>query len=468
MEINKFGGEDDENVRRKNSSLQRHNVQKGPKRKNTKHRLVKKFLGIVFSIVFLFLISVVLLAMGYNLVSEKDLEENQTNTENTTQNTDTNTQQEEEEPDVPVKTNVAVFGVDKGGTRTDVIFVVSFDSQTKKISIVSVPRDTRVKMTDEIIAGLEERDRYIPSGGVCKINEVHAYAGDGYRNEYSVMQLEDLLSIDIDYYVKVDTEGFRELVDAIGGVDFYVEERLYYNDPYQDLYIDLQPGMQHLDGDKAEQLVRFREGYAQKDLARIQVQQDFLKALLQKITSTSTILLNLPSLITTCYKYVETDFALSDALKYVQYIPDIDVSNMVTETIPGVGGAYFDHDPEGTRELVDRVFYSTAEDEPAQTEENQENGANGDSKQYSIEVANGGDVNGLAGRTADKLEADGYQVDLVTTYNGEREEQTRILVSETGMGEDLISYFEDARVEVAPSQLTDGTEIKIILGLGER
>ena len=178
------------------------------------------------------------------------------------------TKQEIPEPAKPI--NVAVFGVDNDGFRTDVNFVVSFNEDTKKIQFVSIPRDTRVVMTDEMIASLEERKKFVPyrNGvkGQCKLTEVHAYAGDDHRNEFSVAMLEDLLGIDIDYFVKIDLDAFHKIVDAVGGVDMEVEQRLYYNDPYQDLYIDLQPGYQHLDGNKAEQLVRFREGYAQKDL----------------------------------------------------------------------------------------------------------------------------------------------------------------------------------------------------------
>ncbi len=277
------------------------------------------------------------------------------------------------EPMEPV--NVAVFGVDKEGFRTDVNFIVSFHEDTKELHFVSVPRDTRVVMTEEMLKSLEERKKFIPYRnnvkGQCKLNEVHAYAGDGYRDEFSVTMLEDLLGIEIDYFVKIDLDAFHDIVDAVGGVDMEVEQRLYYSDPVQGLYIDLQPGYQHLDGDKAEQLVRFRESYAQKDLKRIQVQQDFMKALLEKVSSTSTILENLPSIAKVLFECVETDATLKDILKYVKYVKDIDVSSITMETIPGTGGSYFDHDEEGTKELVDRVFYGIVKEEE-QTEESDE------------------------------------------------------------------------------------------------
>lgn len=260
-------------------------------------------------------------------------------------------------------TNVAVFGVDKDGTRTDVIFVVSFNSETKKVNLLSIPRDTKVKMTDEMIESLEERNRsgFIPykdgQQGVCKINEVHAYAGDGYRNEFSMMMIEDLLGIKLDYYVKFTTETFKYVVDAIGGVDFEVADDMYYNDPEQGLYINLKSGYQHLDGAKAEQLVRYRAGYAAKDLKRITVQQDFMKALMKKVLNTQTITSNIKSLTKTVLSYVDTDISILDALKYVKYINYISVDDVSMETIPGEGGSYFTLDKKGTAEVVARLFY---------------------------------------------------------------------------------------------------------------
>ena len=296
--------------------------------------------------------------------------------------------QEIPEPAKPI--NVAVFGVDNDGFRSDVNFVVSFNEDTKKIQFVSVPRDTRVVMTDEMIASLEERKKFVPyrNGvkGQCKLTEVHAYAGDDHRNEFSVAMLEDLLGIDIDYFVKIDLDAFHEIVDAVGGVDMEVEQRLYYNDPYQNLYIDLQPGYQHLDGNKAELLVRFREGYAQKDLKRIQVQQDFMKALLEKVSSTSTILSNLPSIAQVLWDSIETDATLKDVLKYAKYIKDIDVNSITMETIPGTGGAYFDHDEQGTKELVDRVFYGVEnEQQPEQNSEVEEHNETEQSNEQELQ-----------------------------------------------------------------------------------
>ncbi len=257
--------------------------------------------------------------------------------------------------------NIALLGTDGDGFRTDVNMVASLNLTTKEVHLISVPRDTRVVMTDDMIAYLEKNDRTIPQAngvyGQCKLTEVHAYAGEGNRSTFTVAMLEEILGIDIDYYVKVDLDAFKDIVDAVGGVEFDVQERLYYSDPAQGLYIDLYPGPQVLDGEKAEMLVRFREGYAQKDLKRIEVQQEFLKAFISQVCSSDKIMSNLDSYIKIFMEKVESDMPVATALKYASYVKEIDPASITTDTIPGEGGAYFDMDEEGTKELVDYRIY---------------------------------------------------------------------------------------------------------------
>ncbi|MDD3393209.1 MAG: LCP family protein [Anaerotignum sp.] len=361
-----------------------------------------------------------------------------------------------------IKLNVAVFGVDKDGTRTDVIFVMHYDSTAESISLVSLPRDTRVSLTDEVKANIKAEGRTYSD--VTKLNAVHAYSGEKIGCKNAVLQIEDLLGINIDHYVKIDLEAFRAIVDAIGGVDMYVPQDMYWDmRDTGDPLIDLQEGQQHLDGEKAEQLVRFRR-YVQGDVGRIEVQQLFLKALAEKVLSTETILKNLPDMISVMYKYIETDVSLSDAIKYMNYVDKMDMSKISMETLPGVGQyvggvSYFLNDAEETREMVDRVFYSVAAD----TE-----GTATDSKSLLIEVANGGSITGLAAQYSKKLEEAGYKVGSPSNYSGEQNSYTRIQVKQEGVGSDLISFFTDAKIEVAPDEVGDDAEIRIILGTKEQ
>ncbi|MEA4816957.1 MAG: LCP family protein [Lachnospiraceae bacterium] len=335
-------------------------------RGKTKDALVKKFTIIVsvMVLVFVFLFSVFgfVFVSAVNARNSKIQIENETKTDISYKDND-KAEKEETNSKEDKKINIAVFGTDADGTRTDVVFIASFDTPTKKISILSVPRDTKVVMTKEMIEDLYKRGRssFIPYRegveGLCKMNEIHAYAGEGYRTVFSVMQAEDLLGIDIDHYVKINLSAFREIVDAIGGVDMEVADRLYYSDPEQGLYIDIQPGYQNLDGAKAEQLVRYREGYASQDLHRIEVQQDFMCAFMKKILSTDTLLKSFPSLVKTMFKYVETDISISEALSYAKYIGDISTENISMQTIPGEGGSYFVVNEEELEKMVKEIFF---------------------------------------------------------------------------------------------------------------
>lgn len=257
--------------------------------------------------------------------------------------------------------NVAIFGTDEEGIHTDVNIVASFNTRTEELHFISVPRDTRVTMTSQMTSFLKQEGKYVPDKtgvyGQCKLTEVHAYAGSGNRATLSVAMLEEVLGIKMDYYVKIDLTAFKDIVNAVGGVDMEVQGRLFYEDPVQDLYINLYPGFQHLDGDKAEQLVRFREDYAQKDLKRIEVQQQFMQALLQKVCSTETILSNMNSLIGVVLDKTESDITLTEAMKYVKYLPTLDVDAITMDTIPGEGKAYFEMDEEGTKQLIRERIY---------------------------------------------------------------------------------------------------------------
>lgn len=354
------------------------NKNKLQKKKNgtTDSRLVRRFAVIVVSTVLLYSVFAVVGVVIYGATRNSEKVPTVAEVSNTDEKTESSQALTDEE-DVKKITNVAVFGSDKSGTRTDVIFVVSFNSETKEINILSIPRDTKVKMTDEMIASLEERKRsgFIPyhdgQKGVCKINEVHAYAGDGYRNEFSMMMVEDLLGIKLDYYVKFTTDTFKTVVDSIGGVDFEVATDMKYSDPEQGLYINLKAGYQHLDGDKAEQLVRYRDGYAAKDLKRITVQQDFMRALMKQVLSTDTLLTNIKPLTETVLSSVETDISIMDALKYVKYVNYINADSVKMETIPGVGGSYFNYDKEGTAEAVSRLIYRIDTQEISEDNDNE-------------------------------------------------------------------------------------------------
>jgi len=278
--------------------------------------------------------------------------------------------------------NIAIFGTDEDGLRTDLNMLASFNTETGKLAFISIPRDTRVTMTADMISFLKENNKMVPVStdwgvyGQCKFTEIYAYAPSGNRNAFSVAMMEDVLGVSVDYYVTVDLSAFREIVDAIGGVEMYVPRNMYWD--MRDtggILINLQEGYQTLHGAEAEQLVRYRKGYAQQDLTRIEVQHEFMRAFLNKIVSTDTLLSSAGNLISIALDKTESNIVLSEALQYVKYLSGFDVSQMESYTIPGTAeeSRCFDLYEEEMKELIDRVIYGMEPDESEQNTEMQVN-----------------------------------------------------------------------------------------------
>lgn len=216
----------------------------------------------------------------------------------------------------PQKVNILVLGVDERSDdvgRSDTMFVVTIDTSTREVSMLSVPRDTRVK---------------IPGHGWDKIN--HAYAEGGVK--LSQKAVEDLLGIPIDYYMTINFAGFYKIVDALGGVDIDVDERMYYEDPYDNLVINIQPGVQHMDGKKAIQYVRYRDSAG--DIGRIARQQKFIKAMMKE-ASDPTNILKLPAVIKEISGVVKTNMSTAEMLNLAKMINDAQKQGLKTDMVPG-------------------------------------------------------------------------------------------------------------------------------------
>lgn len=217
---------------------------------------------------------------------------------------------------LPDKVNILVMGVDERSEdvgRSDTLFVVTVDTTTKQVALLSIPRDTRVK---------------IPGYGWDKIN--HAYAAGGYK--LSQRAVEDLLGIPMDYYAIINFAAFNKIVDAVGGVTINVEKRMYYEDPYDNLVIDIKPGEQQLDGQTAIKYVRYRD--EEGDIGRIERQQKFVKAMLNEVTS-PFILPRIPSIIREVTAAVQTDLTTAEILNLAKILNDAAKVGLKTETVPG-------------------------------------------------------------------------------------------------------------------------------------
>ena len=243
------------------------------------------------------------------------------------------------------KCNILIMGTDKEGLRTDVMMLAQIDPTSGTATVMSIPRDTRVKY----------------AGKQRKITEVHSVGlrkGE-YGSEAAIKAVKELTGVPIHHFVKVNFDAFKDSIDELGGVEFDVPQRMKYTDPYQDLYIDLQPGMQHLDGDKAEQLVRFRR-YKNGDLDRIKVQQDFLHALAEQKLKMKYIG-KVDDIYDIVLENMETSMSPSNVIDCGRQLLSIGTENIVTITMPctpqDIGGAsYVIVDKEELQKVVETSF----------------------------------------------------------------------------------------------------------------
>jgi LCP family protein required for cell wall assembly len=246
------------------------------------------------------------------------------------------------------RVNILVLGIDYGDNeapgspkRSDTMIVASVDPGTGTVSMLSIPRDTRVTIPGR--------------AGYDKIAHAYAYGGP----QLSARTVEAFLGIPINYYVTMDWQGFISVVDILGGVDLYVEQNMNYDDPYGGLSIHLKKGYQHLDGEKAGQYVRFRHDEL-GDIGRVQRQQRFLKAMSDEMLQVGT-LVKLPALTATIRQYVASDMPPLVMLRLANTLKDFRDGGLKAELLPGKfatvdGLSYWVPDKDGTKALVQDLF----------------------------------------------------------------------------------------------------------------
>lgn len=304
--------------------------------------------------------------------------------------------------------NILVIGIDGGvngkvntsgktGTRSDVMMVVSVDPELKKVGVLSVPRDTRV---------------LIPTvNSIEKAGHAHAYGGP----DLVVETLENLLEIDIHRYVRVDFEGFKKVIDVLGGVYIDVPEDMNYEDPYQNLYIHIEKGPQLLDGEKALQFVRYRQ-YRNADIGRIEAQHLFLQALADKVLRVAT-LPKIPQIVSEIMPYVLTDLSNEDIMYLASVGLNIKMQDVEMGVLPGSDGyigdlSYWLVDAEKAQETVDRLLRGIDRAKNANVK---------------VSVQNGCGIPGAADYVASILRSYDFQVVSVDDASRFDYEETRVL-----------------------------------------
>lgn len=213
---------------------------------------------------------------------------------------------------------ILIAGTDESGLRTDTLMLLCADRSEGTINLMSIPRDTKVNST------------YWPQ----KINLAYQLNGMGDEGMYWLMDyVRQCVGFTPDGYILVDLDCFIDLVDLFGGVEFDVPCDMHYSDPSQDLYIDLEAGMQTLDGEEAMGVVRYRSGYAMADLQRVSVQRDFIMAAIGQWASVKNVT-KLPKAMEILEDYCVTDLSKRNYLWFAWSLLLCGTDDMTLVTIP--------------------------------------------------------------------------------------------------------------------------------------
>lgn len=211
---------------------------------------------------------------------------------------------------------ILLIGVDKRHpqepSRSDTIILAVLDPATSRVDLLSIPRDTRVK---------------IPGHGYDKINAAHAFGGP----QLLMDTINNFLGSHVEKYVEIDFQGFEKIIDTLGGVDIEVDKRMYYPEEG----INLHPGLQHLNGYNALGYVRYRND-PEGDITRVGRQQKFLQALIDQTLKLGTIP-KIPKLVSEISKEIKTNFSIKEMLSLALSMKNLNGSNVTSHMLPGEG-----------------------------------------------------------------------------------------------------------------------------------
>lgn len=329
----------------------------------------------------LFLLCVMILALlagGYFVITMTEEKAEPISKQEKKEEEKEKNKEEEKEVIIPESKNGLMIGFDQSNKLTDVLMVGHVDTKQNAIKVISIPRDFYIDFSKEPFRSIKKAN---PNNriGHCKINEIYINMGateDGLDTLKQVIEV--ITGLEIDYMATINVNGFKEVVDIVGGVEFDVPERMYKVDPYQNppLRIDLKPGLQVLNGEMAQGLVRYR-GYKLGDLQRIKVQQEFVKALFQKVASSNSE--QMTQLIRQIFSMFRADFGIVEVMDYFNYFLDKDLVHLMSTanmtTLEGYFGdvngiSILNFDIAHNQEIVKALL----EKDPNQVEEPKEDG----------------------------------------------------------------------------------------------
>ena len=241
--------------------------------------------------------------------------------------------------------SILICGTDEEGYRTDTMMLLYLNARENAVNLISLPRDTLT---------------YTTAGNYAKLNSAFG-RNDGANDPEQGMDellgyVADIVGYRPDGYVLVSLDVFVDMVDLMGGVEFDVPQDMYYADAQQDLLIDLEAGLQTLNGEQAMGLVRFRKGYANQDLGRVEVQREFISACMDQWLTLGN-LTKLPQALSLFLDSTTTDLTRGNLLSIAWTAWRAGLDNVHSETLPGYadmidGASYYVLDREGVARLI--------------------------------------------------------------------------------------------------------------------
>lgn len=248
--------------------------------------------------------------------------------------------------------NFLVMGHDRKASLTDVMMLVSFDTENGNATVMQIPRDTYVEYEDYT---------YHKINGVY--NHCLAIAKDAESNDpnreackMTADFIAKTFNVKIHYSAIMDLDGFSGIVDAIGGVNMYVPYDMKYEDSQQNLYIDLKEGEQKLSGEQAEQFVRYRSGYLNADLGRGDAQKMFMAAFVKSFKDNVNVL-TLNTVAKEIYANVITDISVKDMASIAFKAMSAELSDITMLTAPGgLASSYYVLNKESLAAVLNESF----------------------------------------------------------------------------------------------------------------
>ena len=328
---------------------------------------------------------------------------------------------------------VLIMGVstDQAGVDlTDTIMVASYDPNKQDAVLLSIPRDSYTGSNPKKATA----DK--------KINALYNITKDP---EETLDAVNELTGLDIQYYAVVKTEALIELVDAIGPIEYNVPIDMDYDDVTQDLHIHLKAGVQEIDGEKAEQLLRFRHNndetsypaeYGDNDIGRMRTQREFITAVVEQTVKLENIT-KLGSILDIANRNLITNINFNTLKDYLPYAVEFSTENLKTASLPGSvpdlrqtnNVSIFVVDEEETEQLVQELFYpeQLEEEQNANTTNETSTSTNSTNTTSSsktktksdikIEVLNGSGSSKTLQNVIDDLKQKGYNVSKTGTTN---------------------------------------------------